>query len=190
MKKEFRKKVINDRKLLSAETVENNSNEIFNNLFKIPEIKKSNTIMAYLDFNNEAKTDKIINTLIKNNKKVLVPISILETRDLLLSEIRDIDNEVRIATFGIREPKEEFLRPVDRKEVDIVIVPAVAYDIDGYRLGYGGGFYDRFLETLRPDVITIGIAFEMQIFNEVPKEVHDARLDYIVTEKGILHLKE
>ena len=67
-----------------------------------------------------------------------------------------------------------------------VIVPAVAYDKNCYRLGYGGGFYDRFLENLRKDAVTIGIAFDLQIFDEVPKEAHDAQLDYIVTESRIL----
>ena len=186
MKKEFRKKVIQDRKLLSLQLVDAYSLAIYNNIFKLQCIKNAKTIMAYLDFNNEVKTDRIINTLIEQDKKVLVPISILETRDLLLSEIKNIDNEVKIGTFGIREPKEDFIRLVDRKEIDIVIVPAVAYDINGYRLGYGGGFYDRFIETLKTDVITIGIAFEMQLFNQVPKEVHDVQLNYIITENGIL----
>ena len=68
----------------------------------------------------------------------------------------------------------------------MVIVPAVAYDKNCYRLGYGGGFYDRFLENLREDATTIGIAFDLQIFDEVPKEDHDAQLDYIVTESTIL----
>ena len=68
----------------------------------------------------------------------------------------------------------------------MVIVPAVAYDKNCYRLGYGGGFYDRFLENLRKDAVTIGIAFDLQIFDEVPKEPHDAQLDYIVTESRIL----
>ncbi|MFR8600866.1 MAG: 5-formyltetrahydrofolate cyclo-ligase, partial [Clostridioides difficile] len=70
--------------------------------------------------------------------------------------------------------------------LDVVIVPAVAYDIHCYRLGYGGGFYDRFLENLRKDAITIGIAFDFQIFDSIPKETHDAQLDYIVTETRII----
>ena len=65
-------------------------------------------------------------------------------------------------------------------------MPAVAYSEDCYRLGYGGGYYDRFIERLRYDAVTIGIAFELQIFPEVPKEPHDAQLDYIVTESRIL----
>ena len=75
---------------------------------------------------------------------------------------------------------------LDVKDLDLVIVPAVAYSEDCYRLGYGGGYYDRFIERLRDDAVTVGIAFDLQIFPEVPKEPHDAQLDYIVTETRIL----
>ncbi len=186
LKKEFRKKVIQIRKQQDASMVEEKSKAIFKNLMTIKEINEANIVMAYLDFNNEAKTDQIIHHLISLGKKVVIPITVLETRDLIPSEIRNIEKEVKIGTYGIREPKEEFIRPVDKKEIDLVIVPAVAYDTQGYRLGYGGGFYDRFLEKLRKDVKTIGIAFELQVFDSVPKEKHDAKLNYIITEKRII----
>lgn len=188
MKKEFRKKVIEARSKQSDDLILEKSKSILDNLISIPEINESNTIMAFLDFNNEVKTDNIINHLISLGKKVLVPITILKTRDLIPSQIIDIENEVKIGTYGIREPKEEFVRPVEKSEIDLVIVPAVAYDVYGYRLGYGGGFYDRFLQTLRKDAKTIGIAFELQIFDEIPKEEHDAKLDYIVTEKRLIKI--
>ncbi|WP_334302803.1 5-formyltetrahydrofolate cyclo-ligase [Romboutsia hominis] len=86
----------------------------------------------------------------------------------------------------MREPKPECSPEVEVKDIDVVIVPAVAYDKDCYRLGYGGGFYDRFIERLREDAITVGIAFDLQIFDSVPKEDHDAQLDYIITESQIL----
>ncbi|WFD10661.1 5-formyltetrahydrofolate cyclo-ligase [Tepidibacter hydrothermalis] len=188
MKKEFRKKVISERKKQNPDIINSNSQLIFQNLLKLDAIKKAKTIMAYLDFNNEVQTDTIINYLLSKNQKVVVPISIVDERKLLLSQLKDIETEVSIGTYGIREPKSEFIRPVNAKDIDIVIVPAVAYDTNGYRLGYGGGYYDRFLESLRDDCITIGIAFEIQIFDEVPKEDHDAQLDYIITEKRIIKI--
>ncbi|MCT4507653.1 MAG: 5-formyltetrahydrofolate cyclo-ligase [Tepidibacter sp.] len=188
MKKEFRKKVISDRKKQNPELINLNSELIFQNLLKLDEIEKANVIMAYLDFNSEVKTDNIINYFLSQNKKIVVPLSIVDEKKLLLSEIKDIKNEVYIGTYGIREPKPKFIRPVDAKNIDIVIVPAVAYDTNGYRLGYGGGYYDRFLESLRDDCITIGIAFEIQVFDKVPKEDHDAKLNYIITEKRIIKI--
>jgi len=188
LKKEFRKKVISERKKQNPDIINSNSQLIFQNLFKLDEIKKAKTVMAYLDFNNEVKTDSIINYLLSKKQKAVVPISIVEERKLFLSEIKDIETEVSIGTYGIREPKSEFIRPINSQDIDIVIVPAVAYDTNGYRLGYGGGYYDRFLDSLRDDCITIGIAFEIQIFDEVPKEDHDAQLDYIITEKRIIKI--
>ncbi|SHH40028.1 5-formyltetrahydrofolate cyclo-ligase [Tepidibacter thalassicus] len=188
MKKEFRKNVLKIRKEQNNDLILKKSKKIFENLISLNEIKNANTIMAYLDFNNEVKTDDIINYLISNGKKVVVPISVVSEKKLLLSEIKDIQKEVKIGTYGIREPKQEYIRPVNNNEIDIVIVPAVAYDINGYRLGYGGGYYDRFLKTLRKDAKTIGIAFELQVFNNIPKEEHDAKLNYIVTEKRIIKI--
>ena len=71
---------------------------------------------------------------------------------------------------------------IDVKNIDVLIVPAVAYDKNCYRLGYGGGYYERFIERLRDDAITIGIAFDLQIFDSIPKEEHDTQLNYIITE--------
>ena len=73
---------------------------------------------------------------------------------------------------------------IDVKNIDVLIVPAVAYDKNCYRLGYGGGYYDRFIERLRDDAITIGIAFDLQLFDSIPKEEHDAQLNYIITESS------
>ena len=122
-------------------------------------IKNAQNIMLYLDFNNEVQTDHLINKLISLRKTVTSPITIVKDRVLIPAQITDLE---------------------------IVIVPAVAYSEDCYRLGYGGGYYDRFIERLRDDAVTIGIAFELQIFPEVPKAPHDAQLDYIVTESRIL----
>ncbi|CAH2214968.1 5-formyltetrahydrofolate cyclo-ligase [Tepidibacter aestuarii] len=188
MKKEFRKKVISERKKQNQDIINSNSELIFQNLLKLSEIKEAKNIMAYLDFNNEVKTDNIVNYFLSKNQKVVVPITILDEKKLLLSEIKDIETDVSIGTYGIREPKSGFIRPVEAKELDIVIVPAVAYDINGYRLGYGGGYYDRFLESIRDDCLTIGIAFEIQLFDKIPKEDHDAQLDYIITEKRIIKI--
>ena len=119
-------------------------------------------------------------------KIVASPITLMDERKLIPSQITDLKNGIQYGAYNIREPKPEYSPVIDVKELDVVIVPAVAYDKDCYRLGYGGGFYDRFLENLREDAITIGIAFDLQIFDEIPKEAHDAQLDYIVTESTIL----
>ena len=190
MKKEFRKNVILDRKNKDSEFISKKSAIITEKLLSLDCIKESNNIMLYLDFNNEVKTDELINKLISLRKIVSSPITLKEERKLIPSQITNLQNGIKIGAYGIREPKKDISLEVNIKDIDVVIVPAVAYDKDCYRLGYGGGFYDRFLSKLRHDTITIGIAFDLQIFDSVPKEEHDAQLDYIITETQILKQKK
>ncbi len=110
----------------------------------------------------------------------------MDNRQLIPFKIKNLKEAINIGAYGIREPKKDVCSEVKLKDIDVIIVPAVAYDEDGYRLGYGGGFYDRFLEKLRYDTVTIGIAFDLQIFNSIPKEPHDAQLDYIITETRVI----
>lgn len=182
MKKEFRKKVIDIRKNQSPEFISKNSSIITDKLLSMDCIKNASTVMLYLDFNNEVQTNELVNKLICLNKVVASPITIMDKRELVPCQITNLKEGINIGAYGIREPKEECSPKVDLKDIDVVIVPAVAYDEDCYRLGYGGGFYDRFLEKLRDDAVTVGIAFDLQIFDSVPKETHDAQLNYIITE--------
>ena len=186
MKTEFRKKVINLRKEKDLDFIRHNSDIITNKLLQLDCIKNAKTIMLYLDFNNEVCTDNLIKKLISLDKIVASPITLKEERKLIPCQITNLEKGIQYGAYNIREPKPQCSPEIDIKKLDVVIVPAVAYDKNCYRLGYGGGFYDRFLENLREDATTIGIAFDLQIFDEVPKEDHDAQLDYIVTESTIL----
>ncbi|MBC6695408.1 5-formyltetrahydrofolate cyclo-ligase [Terrisporobacter mayombei] len=186
MKKKFRKKVISLRKTQQPNFIKKNSDIIKDKLLEMDCIKNASTIMLYLDFNNEVITDNLIKELISLDKIVASPITIIKEKKLIPCQIKDFENGIQYGAYNIREPKPNCSPEINIKDIDVVIVPAVAYDINGFRLGYGGGFYDRFLENIREDAVTIGIAFDLQIFNKVPKEPHDAQLDYIITESRII----
>ena len=186
MKKDFRKNVINLRKQQTPDFVSINSNIIIDKLLSLDFIKKSTNIMLYLDFNNEVQTCELIKKLISLRKIISSPITIIENKQLIPYQILDLNRSINIGAYGIREPNKELCPRVNIKDIDVVIVPAVAYDINCYRLGYGGGYYDRFLNNLNPHAITIGIAFDFQVFDTVPKEEHDAQLNYVITESRIL----
>lgn len=186
MKNNFRKKVISLRNKKSDSFIDTYSNKIISNLLSLEEFEKASTIMIYLDFNNEVKTDNLANILIGSGKKVLVPITLKKDKLLIPSQIKNLNSDLKIGTYGIREPKDECKRVASIESIDILIVPAVAFDINKYRLGYGGGFYDRFVKKLRKDTTTIGISFDFQVFDTIPKESHDIQLDYIVTENRII----
>ena len=111
--------------------------------------------MLYLDFNNEVQTNELINKLLYLNKTVASPITIINNKELIPYQIIDLQESIVIGAYGIREPKKDICNKVEVKDIDVVIVPAVAFDKEGYRLGYGGGFYDRFIKNLRNDCIYV-----------------------------------
>lgn len=185
MKKDFRKKVIEYRNNKDTNFISTNSQKITEKLLSMNCVKDACTIMLYLDFNNEVKTDQLITKLISLRKTVAAPVTLKDEIKLIPFKITNLKDGLNIGAYGIREPKKDPYNELNVEDIDILIVPAVAYDKDCYRLGYGGGFYDRFIENLREDAITIGIAFDLQIFDSIPKENHDAQLNYVITENNM-----
>ena len=185
MKNKFRKEILEKRLTLPQEYIEQKSSEIISNLMTLDCIQHSNCIMTYLDFRNEVSTDALVRHFFNQRIQVCCPITDKNNRELIPVEIHDLENDIHLGTYNIREPK-DLTHIVPLNKIDVVIVPLVAASLDGYRLGYGGGYYDRFLRKLRPDLITIGLSYEMQLFESIPIEEHDIRLDYIVTENKII----
>ena len=185
MKKDFRKKVIEYRNNKDTDFISTNSQKITEKLLSMKCIKDASTIMLYLDFNNEVKTDQLITKLISLRKTVAAPVTIKDERKLIPFKITNLKDGINIGAYGIREPQKDPSNELNVEAIDILIVPAVASDKDCYRLGYGGGFYDRFIEHLRDDDITIVIAFELQVFDSITTENHDAQLNYVITENNM-----
>ncbi|MCX7658787.1 MAG: 5-formyltetrahydrofolate cyclo-ligase, partial [Oscillospiraceae bacterium] len=101
-------------------------------------------------------------------------------------EIKDVEAELAKGCYGILEPVKELARRVPPENLDMVIVPGVAFDLKKNRIGYGGGYYDRFLKKMRFNCLKVGIAFEFQIVPEIPASENDVPVDIIVTEKRII----
>jgi 5-formyltetrahydrofolate cyclo-ligase len=181
MKKSIRKEILEIRKNKSSDFVNNASNTIVDKIISLDEIKKADNIMLYLDFKNEVQMDRLVNKLKSLGKMVCSPITVLDQKKLIPAEITDLEEGISISTYGIREPLNTNSH-IDLKSIDVVIVPGVAFDLNCFRLGYGAGLYDRFLENIRTDAKTIGVAFDFQILDTVPTEPHDKQLDMIVTE--------
>ncbi len=185
IKKDFRKYMIGIRKNKDSEFIDNNSLIISDKFLSLDFIDNAKNIMLYLDFNNEVKTGYLINKLLSFKKSISSPVTIINDKKLIPYEINSQD-DFKIGAYGIKEPNTSYCTKVNVSDIDIVIVPAVAYDKNCYRLGYGGGYYDRFLSSLKEDTIFIGLAFDFQICDIIPKEEHDIQLDYVITESQIL----
>lgn len=147
----------------------------------------SQNYMSYVSIGNEVSTMEIIEELIKKSKKVSVPVCISDTSQLIASHILDL-GELIPSQFGLLEPRKDLIRPVDPKELDIVVVPGLAFDRNLNRLGYGKGYYDRFLPNLSSKSLKIGLAYSFQIIEKVPVDDYDIRLDLIITEEEIITL--
>lgn len=184
-KKQIRKEIIKKRNSMRQDEIIEKSNLIMQKIFELDEFIKTDYIMCYMDFNNEVKTDILINKCFELHKKVLIPCVILSENKIIASEIIDLECDLELCEYDILAPKKSCIRKVNPKKIDIIIIPGVAFDKDLYRVGYGGGYYDKFLPQLRNDCLKIGVAFEMQIIDKVPKEQHDIKMDIIITENGI-----
>jgi 5-formyltetrahydrofolate cyclo-ligase len=174
------------RKNLQYEEVEKKSKNIIQKLMDTAWYRQSNTIMSYIDFRNEVITRSFIKHALKDNKRIIVPITDMSSKILILSELKDFDNELCQSSYGILEPKKEYVRVVSCNLLDLVLVPGLAFDTSGYRIGYGGGYYDRLLQRLPQKTITIGLAFEFQIVGNIPVESFDRKVDFIITEERII----
>ncbi len=185
-KKSLRRKYLQLKKQLSDEAVYFKSESIIEKLMALPCYQHASTIMTYIDFNHEVMTRAFISNAIKNRKKIVVPITDTTSHTLILSELKDMDRELEVSSYGILEPKKEYIRKVDVRQLDVILVPAVLYDVLGYRIGYGGGYYDRLLCNVSNNAYCIGLAFAYQVIEHIPCEEHDQKVDMIITEKGII----
>lgn len=186
MKQKIRQELIAKRQALSLDYVENKSQIIAQKVTALPEFNKAKTIMVYLAFRNEVDTHHIIQGALVQEKRIVVPISQRQDWKIIPAEIKNYPDDLEEGTYGILEPKPQAYHPVEPQEIDLVLIPGVAFDERGYRLGYGAGYYDRFLSRLRPDAVTMALAYEMQILPDVYPESHDQKVDLIITEERII----
>ncbi|UMZ74574.1 5-formyltetrahydrofolate cyclo-ligase [Natranaerofaba carboxydovora] len=188
-KKRLRKEMIDKRKEIPIEEVDRKSESIKEKFISFSSYQKANSIMAYLPFQNEVDTMPIIKDAIKKGKKVTVPKTYPKTKTMVPALIVDLENDFAYGNYGVLEPKEDRLFPLEPTEIDLVVVPGVAFDEDGYRLGYGGGYYDRFISKLREDTILAAVSFEEQIVTKVPLDKWDKRLHLIFTEDRVIDVR-
>jgi len=148
----------------------------------IPDSAK--TVMVYLAHGSELNLDQAITNLLDRGITVAVP-EVSETgsdmRPILLDTLSA--SALDVDRFGIRVPLKR--HEVELQALDVVIVPGVAFDRSGARLGRGGGFYDRFLKSLLDGTMRVGACFSAQLLEEIPTDPHDLAVDLIVTESGI-----
>lgn len=182
-KQKLRDEVLAKRQQLSEQQWLNKSNQIIQSLLDSDVYKKSGVVHTYISMNErrEVFTDNLLIHLFQDRKRVVVPITNFTDKTLSHSEI-EAENALVANKWGVREPKS--INPVEISELDLIIVPMAAADKNGNRLGYGRGFYDRFLDMT--DATKIGLTFHEFLFDKIPVEEFDVKLDVIITEEVVI----
>ena len=186
-KKEIRQNMILQRNQLSKETVQENSNSIIENLQ--PYVQKAENIMIFMNMKSEVEITRLIE--LYPDKKFYIPKTFPE-RNMKINLYNE--NELILHKFGYYESASDIF--YDEKILDLIIVPAVAFDYSKNRIGFGGGYYDTFLSRIllndqnngknRNKPLVIGVCYDFQLIDYIPSEDHDVKMDYIVTEKNIV----
>ena len=186
-KRAIRAEALAARRAMISEEVAQKSAAILDKLRSLPEFKSARALLVYVSSkDNEVDTLRLISSAIESRRTVLVPVAVTSTREIVWSELRSLD-ELQPSTFGIMQPKEDCIRPREHGETDVSLVPGIAFDVAGRRVGYGGGYYDRFLTSFRGN--KIALAYELQVYESIPAEPHDLPVETIVTEDRIIRCR-
>lgn len=160
--------------------------QIVDRFMQLDEYAAAQTVMFYVDVRDEVRTRHALPTAITGDKRIVIPYCVDGELELFHLEAME---ELETGMYKILEPKSELrdvaakkLRPSD---LDLIMVPGVAFDRNGGRTGHGKGYYDKLLEHARPDTPLIALAFECQLFPEIPCEEHDIYMDKVVTENNV-----
>ncbi len=184
-KRDVRRRVLAARDAMTPPERERASASISDRVLTLPEVERASTVMVFWSFGSEPDTASLVEAFQARGVQVALP--------------RIVDGEMEPHTFapgdavaetsfGAREPSAG--EELDPSTIDIVVTPLVAFDRSGRRVGYGGGYYDRFFLRTRPDTARVGIAFDMQLTEEdLPHGHFDVGLDAVVTESGVVRFR-
>jgi 5-formyltetrahydrofolate cyclo-ligase len=151
-----------------------------------PSYAAARTIHCYLPMRSEVDTRPLIADALAHGKRVVVPIVVPKATDLAHAWLESLAADTLVpGTFGTFNPRD--LRPAAPGDWDLVIVPLLAFDRHGHRLGYGKGYYDRLLAASL--VTTIGVGFAAQEIDALPAEAHDIALDWVITEREVIQMQ-
>ena len=181
-KDEIRKQILEKRSNLSLEEVDKKSELIIENL--TPYLKNAKNIMIFTDMKNEVRITKLIELYPEKNFFISKIVN-SKNREMKINKYNE--NELVLHKFGYYESSSDDF--YDEKILDIVIVPALAFDSSKNRIGFGGGYYDTFLNKVREknkNTLFIGVCYDFQMIEEVPIEGHDITLDLVINESEVL----
>jgi len=183
-KAEARKKAGEEIARLSAGDRAEKDRAIAERLFSLEEFERSRVLLMYAAKVDEVDVDVVAGKALYLGKKLCYPITDRARKEIVLSLVEDLESGLACGTFGVREPRERL--PVPLSRVDMAIVPGRAFDVEGNRVGRGGGYYDRLLSSEGFGAIRCGVAYDCQVTEHVPHTTGDEKISILVTETRVL----
>jgi len=185
-KQEVRNNIAATLEKLSDKEIAKKTKQIEDNLFEFANFLEAKIVLLYINKKSEVASRNIIKRCFDFNKIVILPAFNIKTYEIKLMKVDDLDNDLITGPRGILEPDINRCKivPVDR--VDLALIPGIAFDEKGGRIGSGEGYYDRFIPKLSITTRKVAIALECQIIQQVPVESHDNHVDIIITEERVI----
>lgn len=187
-KKQIRREKLKIRREMNIEEKSNYDKVIKDKFFESSFYKESENIFIYISYDSEINTKDIITRAIKEGKKIYVPRTEFSTKLMNAVRIENFDNLVE-SRYGILEPKKD--EPfIDPNDLDLIVVPGVAFDKNGGRVGYGAGYYDRYFKRINNEnkskIVKLALAYDFQLMDKVPTDEEDVLIDAVMTEKQFI----
>jgi 5-formyltetrahydrofolate cyclo-ligase len=188
-KAELRRALRDHRDRMRPEEVAERSNRVCRRLLSLPEFIEAHNTLFYMSYRNELDTHGMIQRSIEIGKRVNIPRMQLDGLSLEVCQIRDLDSDTAPGMFGIIEPTESAEKCADTSRIDLCVIPGIAFDRRGHRIGWGKGFYDRFLATLSEHTKKFGLAYDFQLLEKINSHDRDIPLDGLITESEVLRFE-
>lgn len=185
-KNQIRKQMTQMRNSLSYNDLIKKSSLIKENLFSSNEFIKAKKILFFMSLEKEVQTWDMICQSFQIGKKIHLPITVENSPDLKIARLRDTNIDFVSGAYGIKEPEEGNYDFVDAHEIDLIVVPGLAFDNQGGRLGFGKGYYDRLFANGNPKTLRFGVALDFQVVDSLPQSKDDLPVHLIATEKRVL----
>ncbi|MBL7179498.1 MAG: 5-formyltetrahydrofolate cyclo-ligase [Pseudomonadota bacterium] len=186
-KEEIRNDIAKRLAALSDSEVKAKTRQIENRLFEFANFLEANIGLLYINTASEVNSQQIIKRCFDYNKIVILPAFDTDTYKMKLMKVDNLDTDLKLGPRGILEPDENRCNVVPIECIDIAIIPGVAFDEKGGRIGSGEGYYDRLIPKLSITTRKVALAFENQIIRQIQMESHDKHVDIIITEKRIIY---
>lgn len=190
VRQRLRQTVLTARDALPATARRAKSRAIHGALGQLAVVRQAGLILVYLHFRSEVETLPELAAHLPPGCRLAVPRTLTREKRLQIYLLEEPERQLVPGYCGIPEPDPHKCRPLAPADLDLVLVPGSVFDLRGGRLGYGGGYYDRFLATEAPQALRVGLAFELQLSPQpLPLQAHDQLLDFLVTETGARQFK-